>query len=1252
MSDKRGGSYVQGRYEIFAAGEVLGQSFDARLSSDNEGVPDSLRMRLYRTDPEGRLLGPLKATHYAVGDVSLLSTGIVASSAPGRGAVLTNRPIERPDSFDRTTFRGDLPAGWDAELYRNGQLLAFTSPNGDGRYEFIDVPLQYGSNRFEIVLYGPQGQIRREIKQVQVGMDSIPPQQTWYWAGFAQENADLIEFGSRRRGAFRRGWRGTLGIERGLDTRTSVAAYAHSLMIEDVRRNYGEVALRRSIGPTLLEVAGSYSDDGGGAARASWLAAFGETYVRADAMRGWGGFVSDRFINNINGLYGISVDQSVKLGRTVLPLHFDVRHVERRSGIDSLEASARASAGFRALTFTGQLDWSRTKAPIGPDPPDNLTASLLANARIGRVRLRGEARFALSGDNDDTRIALIGEWAGKGDSEWRAEVGYDRGLNRARAGAGYTRRFNKLQLAGFGEVASDGSVAASLSLAFSFGPKPAGGSSGGWRLSSEKLASRGQVIADVWMDDNGDGVWQAGEAALPGVPLTAGNAYIDAATDKQGQATIDGLEPFRPVLIGIDAGSLPDPYVQPALPGVVVSPRAAGDARRAADGGGGRDRGDGAARWRQSDRGTEPGTGRRRRTRPRHDADRVRRIFPIRKRRLRTLYGAAGQGIGGGVAARRGLCGAGGARQGDAARPAGDGGADAAAPRCHGAERSRTCRWKQRARPARSARCDRYQSVNRFLEPVTAQEARSAPRAEERPMSAIRNEWRLPPIGHDAFALLAALAVAAITLMLHREAIAGLNLRDADDAMRLAQVRDLIAGQGWFDIRQYRVDPAAGGGLMHWSRFIDIQIAGLIASLRPLLGAEAAERWVIAVYPPLLLLPLFLLFGRIFDALGGQRLVVPGLLLAATGVTFLHYFAPLRIDHHNWQLLLSVAMLWLALGPPGFRRGLAAALVITVHSEISLEGLAYLAIFGGIFGFEWLRDPKAAPRLAGFAAGLLIFPLLWLAVFRGWQAMAAVYCDSFSLPYLAGVTATAAIVSAGLRAPAAWTAAWPRRLAGLMLAGGIGAAAFLSLGRSCFSGPFAELEPLVRTHWYVLVSEGRPLWELAPSFAAVSLAPTIVGLVAAIWAWRRARGGPFAANWTQATLACLGAALVSVMVMRTGAVAHAFLLPAFAVLALAIWDWSRARRTVLGRVGGAAAILLGLAVGRGGLAFLRGRAICAAAARRRYRRRGRGRERPCCRRWPRRRRPGCSRRSISARRCSSGRRTASLRRGIIAIMRQ
>ena len=75
------------------------------------------------------------------------------------------------------------------------------------------------------------------------------------------------------------------------------------------------------------------------------------------------------------------------------------------------------------------------------------------------------------------------------------------------------------------------------------------------------------------MDDNGDGVRQPGEAALGDVPLTAGGHFIAASTDKAGRAMVDGLEPFRPVMIGIDAGSLPDPYVQPAVPGVVVTPR-------------------------------------------------------------------------------------------------------------------------------------------------------------------------------------------------------------------------------------------------------------------------------------------------------------------------------------------------------------------------------------------------------------------------------------------------------------------------------------------------------------------------------------------------------------------------------------------------------------------------------------------------------------------------------------------------------
>src|SRR5882762_3552875 len=78
------------------------------------------------------------------------------------------------------------------------------------------------------------------------------------------------------------------------------------------------------------------------------------------------------------------------------------------------------------------------------------------------------------------------------------------------------------------------------------------------------------------------------------------------------------------------------------------------------------------------------------------------------------------------------------------------------------------------------------------------------------------------------------------------------NLGDTDDNMRMMQVRGLLHGQGWFDLRQHRL----AGSNIHWSRLVDLPIAGLILLLRPLIGGAAAERWAVAIAP---LLPYLLL---------------------------------------------------------------------------------------------------------------------------------------------------------------------------------------------------------------------------------------------------------------------------------------------------------------------------------------------------------------------------------------------------------
>lgn len=432
------------------------------------------------------------------------------------------------------------------------------------------------------------------------------------------------------------------------------------------------------------------------------------------------------------------------------------------------------------------------------------------------------------------------------------------------------------------------------------------------------------------------------------------------------------------------------------------------------------------------------------------------------------------------------------------------------------------------------------------------------------------------PIGVDRLAVLLWLGFVAVSVATHREAITSLTFWDPDNAMRLAQVRDLAAGQGWFDTAQHRVNPAGGGGLMHWSRFIDAQIVGLMAFLSWFVEPATAERWALAFYPPLLVLPLLLVFSRILQILGDRTFVLVGLAIAASTLSFLHYFAPLNIDHHNWQLLLSVTLLWLAIRPPHFWTGFAAAFVASMYVEISLEGLPFLAFFWALFALDWLRDPARSQRLAGFSAGVILLPALWLALFRGATSPLGISCDSFSWPYLAAVALAGAVFSGCLAAPDRLTASLPRRFFVVAIAGVVGAAGFFATGPSCLAGPFAELEPLVRTHWYDLILEGRPLWEQDRAMVAIYAVPTLVGAAASIWACWQMRGRPGAENWLRAGFLIVCATILALLVTRTIGVAHAYMVPAFAALAIALWRWSRARATALGRIGSALLFLVAI----------------------------------------------------------------------------
>jgi hypothetical protein len=572
------GMQVDRQASIVAAGEIAQLSYDAMLSSDSKGRPKSLRLRAYRSDPDGGLLGPLNATHFAIGDVDGLSSRLVAG-ASGRGAQVTNRPLFNPVAFDRTRFEGDLPPGWDAELYRNGELLAFSRSDGSSRYAFEDVPLVYGDNRFEIILYGPQGQQRSRLETVNVGQSQVPSGKTWYWAGVSQPGRNMLsnfvgrdDGGGppieRQPGDFQRpDLQAAVQVEHGLDKRTSVGLLATMLLAGHEKLTFVEGSVRRSIGPALVEAAVARDSNGGIAARAQGIAKIGSVNVSAETLIANGFTLNGRREDRYRDTR-LALDAPIKIGRQQFSAHGDVRLTDRGASDKTLDAHGRLSTNFNGFNLTTLVNWQRRLGSNEPPQADHLDVGLIGTGRIGDVRLRGEAQWDVKPESRFRTAELSAYWSASENADWEGVIAYDAYAKRGRARVSHIHRFSAVAAAASLEAGTDGSFAAGINLNFSLDS-----GAGGMRLTSQKLATGGSVEARIYRDFNDNGRRDLSEPWEKGAAITTGQRVSDDVSDKRGFVRVDGLQPYRPIAIGIDTSTLDDPMLTPKKALQVIVPR-------------------------------------------------------------------------------------------------------------------------------------------------------------------------------------------------------------------------------------------------------------------------------------------------------------------------------------------------------------------------------------------------------------------------------------------------------------------------------------------------------------------------------------------------------------------------------------------------------------------------------------------------------------------------------------------------------
>jgi len=435
----------------------------------------------------------------------------------------------------------------------------------------------------------------------------------------------------------------------------------------------------------------------------------------------------------------------------------------------------------------------------------------------------------------------------------------------------------------------------------------------------------------------------------------------------------------------------------------------------------------------------------------------------------------------------------------------------------------------------------------------------------ERILAFTERHWKLITIG-------AWLLFCAWFLYSRWANIRAFELGDTDDNMRMMQVRALLHGQDWFDLRQYRLNPPFGANI-HWSRVVDLPIAAIILATRPFVGGPDAERTAAAIAP---MLPyVVLLFGAALTArrlIDGRAFVLPLIAMIVAGLTN-SMFMPERLDHHGWQLaLLSVSMAGLA-DPKRLRGGLTLGISTALSIAIGIEMIIYLALAGAAVALFWVVDPDERRRAAAYAVSLGGALALSFLLFVSYANRGPV-CDALSPVWLSSLS-----VACALLLMLAWLspADWRYRFA-LAVAAGLTVALFHALMWPQCLNRLEGVSPEVKYLWLSHVREARPVYRHGWQAASLILALPVTGTLGwALLCWRNRADR----DLLKRTLAVWSVALTAMLLLfwqtRTGPAAQMLAVVGAVAIAWILGPvFDRARNPILRTLGVALVALVSL----------------------------------------------------------------------------
>jgi hypothetical protein len=387
-------------------------------------------------------------------------------------------------------------------------------------------------------------------------------------------------------------------------------------------------------------------------------------------------------------------------------------------------------------------------------------------------------------------------------------------------------------------------------------------------------------------------------------------------------------------------------------------------------------------------------------------------------------------------------------------------------------------------------------------------------------------------------------------------------LGDTDDNMRISQVRAWMHGQGWYDLRQYKLNPPQGFDV-HWSRLVDLPIAGIILLVRPFFGGKIAEQAAVAIAP---LIPL--LVTLVAAALTGRRLIHPRAYIVACGLVLccqvaLDMFRPMRIDHHGWQLAFLMLTIAALADTERVRGGIMVGIASALSLVIGLELLPYIAVAGASIALRWIVRREARPRMVSYAVSFAGASAAGFAIFASYANRAPV-CDALSPVWLSTImVACAALLILSQFDPARW----PARLLLALVAGAAVAGFYWFTWPHC-RGRLEGVSPELYKLWLSNVREARPIYQQNAQTIVAGLTVPTIGLIGAGWAIWRARRDEAVYCWSSIVVLSLFSVGMLFWQVRAGPAAQLIGVTGAAFLGWNLIGWFARSKRMLVRVFG------------------------------------------------------------------------------------